>query len=165
VRFISDLPSGLSMDVEALLALSELRARQTLDAQRLSEVIQRTVPEAQDLLRRLADEPVGIVEASRRTARSRYPSYRLRSRPLAQLGRAVTYGARLADDIDAKVIGHVREVGYITNATLQRLFDVNVFAARDMLGDFRRRAILEKIGEAKGGKGVRYGPGANFPRR
>jgi ATP-dependent DNA helicase RecG len=165
VRFISDLPDALSADVEILLALSALRNRPTLQASRLSDLIQRPPAEAQELLRRLADENVGVLEASRGTARSRFPTYRLRWKWLAQLGRAVTYGVRTSDDIDAKVVEHVREFAYITNPTLQRLFNVDVFTARNLLSDLRKRGLLVKIGEARGGPGVRYGPGPSFPAK
>jgi len=76
---------------------------------------------------------------------------------------ALAYGRHGADEIDQKVIEHVREYGFVTNRTIQRLFDITVPNARNMLADMRNRGLLEKIGEARGGPGVRYGPGANFP--
>ena len=79
------------------------------------------------------------------------------------MSRAVAYGRRGTDDIDQKVIEHVREYGFVTNRTIQRLFDTSVYAARNMLAELRRRGLLEKIGDAKGGPGVRYGPGPDFP--
>jgi ATP-dependent DNA helicase RecG len=79
------------------------------------------------------------------------------------LSRAVTYQRRTLDQIDTKVIEHVREYGFITNRTLQRTFDMHVYAARDLLTDLRRREILEE-GKARGGPGVRSGPGPRFPR-
>ncbi len=63
------------------------------------------------------------------------------------------------------MLEHVREYGYVTNRTLQRMFDVTMFGARDMLADLRRRGVLCKIGDAHGGTGARYGPGEAFPRR
>jgi ATP-dependent DNA helicase RecG len=57
---------------------------------------------------------------------------------------------------------HVREYGFITNRTIQRMFDLHVYAARDLISDLRGRGILEKLGDAKGGPGVRYGPGSKF---
>jgi len=62
------------------------------------------------------------------------------------------------------VIEHVREYGFVTNRTIQRLFDISVYAARNMLAEMRGRGLLEKIGEARGGPGVRYGPGPGFPQ-
>ena len=165
VRFINELPSSLGSDVEVLLALSVLRSKPSLDAAVLATLIQRSPAEAEEVLRRLADEQIGILEATRRSAGKRFPSYRLRSRPVAQLGRAIAYGTRGLDEADTKIIEHVREFGHVTNATLQRMFDIHVFAARDLLNDLRRRAILVKIGEARGGTGVRYGPGPQFPSK
>lgn len=46
---------------------------------------------------------------------------------------------------------------------LQRLFDRDLYAARNMLHDLRERGLLEKLGTARGGTGVRYGPGPKFP--
>jgi ATP-dependent DNA helicase RecG len=165
VRFISELDTSLGSDVEVLLALSALRTRPSLTAARLAELIQRSPAEAEETLRRLADERPGVLEPTRRTARQRFPSYRLRSRPLAQLGRAVVYGTRGLDEADSKIIEHVREFGHVTNASLQRMFDVHVFAARDLLNTLRRRGIVEKLDEARAGKGVRYGPGPQFPSK
>jgi len=67
--------------------------------------------------------------------------------------------------MDEKVIEHVREYGFVTNRTLQRLFDRDLYAARNLLYDLRERGLLEKIGTARGGPGVRYGPGPKFPKQ
>lgn len=163
VRFIAELPESLARDVDVLLALSMLRTSRSISARELSSDIQRSILEAQTVLARLAADDVGLLEPTRRTARRPLPSYRLRPEALAALSRAVSYQRRTLDQIDAKVIEHVREYGFITNRTLQRTFDMHVFAARDLLTDLRRREILEKQGEARGGPGVRYGPGSNFP--
>ena len=163
VRFVTDLPPELSSDVEVLLAVALLRARTTVDAKRLAQVIQRNPVEAQDVLERLAGEEVRIVEPTRGTVRRRMPSYRLRSEPLAALARAVGYRRRTFDQTDEKVIEHVREYGFITNRTLQRMFDVNVYVARNLLTDLQARGLVEKIGTARGGPGVRYGPGPKMP--
>jgi ATP-dependent DNA helicase RecG len=164
VRFVRDLPEALSGDVEVLIALSLLRGVETLDAVRLSTAIQRTTAEAQDVLGRLAGEPHGLLEPTRRTLRKPYPSYRLRNEPLASLARAVTYRRFSLDEIDTKVVEHVREYGFITNRTLQRMFDRDLYASRNMLTDLRERGILAKEGTARGGRGVKYGPGPKFPK-
>jgi ATP-dependent DNA helicase RecG len=164
VRFINDLPEDAASDVEVLLTLSVLRTRTSVDAKRLAAVIQRTPVEAQDVLERLAAQDVGVLEATRGTVRRRFPSYRLQSEPLAALSRAVGYRRRTVDQTDEKVIEHVREYGFVTNRTLQRLFDIGVYAARNLLTDLQARGLVKKIGTARGGPGVRYGPGKNFPR-
>lgn len=164
VRFVADLPSGLSRDVDVLLALTVLRRQASIDAPSLAAIIQRTPVEAQrDVLARLADEH-RLLEPTRRTVRKPFPSYRLRSETLAAMSRAVAYRRRAVDDIDSKIVEHVREYGSISNRTIQRMFDLHVFAARDVIADLRARDILDKIGDAKGGTNVRYGPGTAFPR-
>ncbi len=80
------------------------------------------------------------------------------------MSRAVACGRREVDDIDHKVIEHVREYEFPTNRTVQRLFDVDLYTARNVIAELRGRDRLRKIGQARGGPGVRYGPGAAFPR-
>lgn len=162
VRFVLELPEELSGDVEALLALDFLRDEKTIDAQRLAEVTQRSPHDAQTVLSRLAEDRYGLLEPTRGSVRKPSPTYRLRAQWLASMGRALAYQRRTSDEVDAKVVAHVNEYNYITNRTLQRLFDVHVYAARDMLSDLRARGVLAKIGEARGGRNVRYGPGPRF---
>lgn len=162
VRFVTALPDALSGDVEVLLALDFLRSSKTIDAQKLGNVIQRPPNEAQTVLARLADDRFGILEPTRGSARRPFALYRLRSRPLAALDRALAYHRRTPDDVDPKVVAHVQEYGYITNRTLQTIFDIHVFAARDLLADLRTRGVVQKIGTAQGGTGVRYGKGPRF---
>lgn len=163
VRFVSDLPIKAARDVNVLLALSVLRRSRSVDASKLSAVIQRSPSEAQEVLAAMADE-YGLLEPTRRTVSRLLPTYRLRSETLAAMARAVTYRRRSIDEMDQKVIDHVREYGFVTNRTLQRLFDMHVFAARDLLNNLRDREVLTKIGDARGGTGVRYGPGPKFPK-
>jgi ATP-dependent DNA helicase RecG len=165
VRFVQDLPDALAGDVEVLITLALLRTSSTVDAPSLAQAIQRTAGEAQEVLARMTDREVGLLEPTRRTIRKPFPAYRLRNEPLAALARAVTYRRRTIDQIDEKVIEHVQEYGFVTNRTLQRLFDRDLYAARNLLNDLRDRGLLEKLGTARGGPGVKYGPGPKFPRR
>lgn len=162
VRFIDDLPADLGRDVDVLLALSYLRTAKSINARRLADLIQRSADDAEMVLSRLAEPDVALVEATRGSASKRLPTYVLRPVPLSALGRALTYSRHTVGQIDEKVMEHVREYGFVTNKTLQRLFDVHVYAARDLLLDLRRRGILEKVGDARGGRGVRYAPGPAF---
>jgi ATP-dependent DNA helicase RecG len=164
VRFVRDLPSPLTGDVEVLITLSLLRASSTVDALSLARAIQRSPAESQEVLARMSDDQVGLLEPTRRTLRKPFPSYRLRNEPLASLARAVSYRRRTIDQIDEKVIEHVQEYGFITNRTLQRLFDRDLYASRNLLNDLRDRGLLEKLGTARGGPGVKYGPGPKFPK-
>ena len=165
VRFVRDLSESLSADVEVLITLALLRNTSTIDAPRLAEAIQRSPAEAQEVLARMTDEQVGLLEPTRRTLRKPFPAYRLQNEPLAAMARAVTYRRRTIDQIDEKVIEHVQEYGLVTNRTLQRLFDRDLYVARNLLNDLRDRGLLEKLGTARGGPGVKYGPGPKFPRR
>ena len=165
IRFVRDLPPDLGGDVDVLIALSLLRDAKSIDASKLAEAIQRSPVEAQEVLARLADGELALLEATRRTLRKPFPTYRLKNQPLVDLARAVSYRRRTLDDIDAKVVDNVIEYGFVTNKTLQRLFDIDVYAARNMLSDLRDRELLEKIGKARGGPGVKYGPGKEFPKK
>lgn len=156
VRYVAELPDAIGRDVDALLTLSLLRHRRTIDAEDLAGVTQRTPAEAQRTLMRLADELV--VEPTKRTSNKTMPKYRLRPGAIAGLARAVSYYRPQTDATDEKVLEHVREYGHITNRTVQRMFDVDVYRARNMIADLRRRGLIEKIGDARGGPGVRYGP-------
>jgi ATP-dependent DNA helicase RecG len=70
----------------------------------------------------------------------------------------------MAGDFDAKVADHLHEYGTITNRSLQRLFDLSVWGARDALRDLQRRGVVEKVSTARSGPGVQYGPGPNLPQ-
>ena len=160
-RFVAGLDSALGRDVDALLALSRLREQRSIDAKELSGAVQRSYVDAQSVLERLAHG--GLLDPTRKTARRDFPSYALTSDALTGLGRAVRYHFRRTDEADKKVAAHVREYGHVTNQTLRRLFDIDVFAARDLLRDLQQRQVLRKLDPARAGRGIRYGPGARLP--
>ncbi len=160
VRFINDLPETVSRDVDALLALSLLRRHRGIDARQLASIVQRSVPEAQSVLSRLSDR--GLIEVTRRTSYRPVPRYQLRSEALTRLSRAVTYQRSGVDEAEQKVMEHIQEYGFVTNRTLQRLFDVNVYTSRNILTSLRNRGVLVKVDSARGGASVRYGPGPKF---
>ena len=158
-RFVAGLPDDRQSDLDALLALSLLCQRRTISAKHLAPVLQRTVPEATSALSRLASDSTPLVEPTRRGG-----TYRLSQDALVGLGRAVRYHAAAAGDFDTKVADHLREYGTITNRTLQRLFDLSMWGARDALRDLQQRGIVEKVSEVPTGPGVQYGPGPNLPK-
>lgn len=165
VRFVSELPPAAATDVSVLLALSALRERTNISATKLAGVIQRSVAESGGVLSRMSDE-FGLLEPTRRTATTGLPNYRLRPQVLASMSRAVRYHRGDTGGVaDQKIIDHVREYGSISNRAIQRMLDVHTFAARDLIADLRSRGILSKIGDARGGSAVRYGPGPRFPAR
>lgn len=162
--FVSQLPSEERTDVDTLLILYTLCHRQAVSATDLAPLLQKRPESVQVTLKRLAEEPVTMVEASRGTARRRFPKYRLREHVLQTLGTAVRYNRRSVDQTDRRVIAHIDEYGKITNKTVRNYFDVDVGRARDILGDLVKREILVKTSEASRGPSVTYGPGPKFPR-
>jgi ATP-dependent DNA helicase RecG len=161
-RFVStELDPALAADLEVLLALDHLRYRRTLRAEELAPRIQRSPAEAEAALEKMAH--AGLIEPSRRTARRPFPTYSLTPVALSRLGRSVTYHRQTNAGIDRKVVEHVREYGFVTNQTLRRLFDLNVFPARDLLRELQARGILQKLDDKTAGPGIRYGPGPKFP--
>lgn len=161
-RFVtSELATNAGTDVEVLLALDHLRTRSAVTAADLAPRIQRSGADAQSVLERMVD--MRLIEPSRRTARHAFPRYSLTTTALSALGRSVAYHRRTTDDIDAKVIEHVREYDFITNQTMRRMFDLNVYQARDVLRDLQDRKVLQKSDGPATGPKVRYGRGSSFP--
>ena len=161
VRFAASTDPELSRDVDVLLALSHLREKRSIDPLDLAALAQRSAGEAKAALDRITS--AGLIEPTRRTARHDLPTYTLTEYGLARLGRAVRYHYRRTDDTDRKVIDHVREYGYVTNQTLRRLFNIDVYTARNLLQSLRERGILQKLDTARGGPGIRYGLAATSP--
>jgi len=161
---IHGLPEEEQADTDALLILHLLCARPSVDASAVAPVIQRSIDDAQAALLRLSGPSVELIEPTRGTAGRSRPSYRLRHDTASQLGPALAYRRKDRSELDTKVAHHVTEYGYINNSTLQRLFDVDVYAARDMLKDLVGRELLVRVSEQKRGTAVRYGPGPRFPQ-
>lgn len=164
-RFISELPEAERNDTDTLLLVMLLCAKKSVTARDVAAVIQRDVGATEAVLRRLASGEAQLVEATAGTSGRAHPNYRLRGQVLAALGPAVTYHRRSASDVDRKVVEHVREYGTINSATVQRIFDVDVYQARDILRDFVGREYLVRISEQKRGPMVKYGPGPEFPAK
>ena len=164
-RFISELPEAERNDTDTLLIVLALCQKRTVTARDVAGVIQRTVAATEAVLRRLASGEAQLLEPTAGTLGRAHPNYRLRSAPLVSLGPAVAYHRRSASDIDRKVIDHMREYGTINSATVQRVFDVDVYQARDILRDFVGREILVRISEQSRGPKVKCGPGPQFPER
>jgi ATP-dependent DNA helicase RecG len=85
VRFVQDLPDALSGDVEVLNTLALLRTASTIDASRLAQAIQRTPAEAQEVLARMTDRDIALLEPTRRTLHQPLPAYRLATTRLQRL--------------------------------------------------------------------------------
>lgn len=119
--------------------------------------------EAEAVLFRLSSEPVALLERTRQSMQRTAAIYRLRGEPLRQLGPAVIYSRRSTSETDRKIIAHVREYGKITNRTLQNLFDIGVFKARDIIAGLAGREVLRITSEQSRGPRVEWGPGPAFP--
>lgn len=162
-RYIATLPEDEREDTDTMLILYRLCATKNINSANCVALLQKTQQEAEAVLRRLAGDNVGLLERTRATIGRSSPTYRLKDNALRALGSAVSYQRRTTDEIDRKVIAHVKEYGKITNKTLQNFFDVHVYKARDIISDLVKRDILVRTSENQRGPKVEWGPGPKFP--
>jgi ATP-dependent DNA helicase RecG len=165
VRYVAELDAEERDDTDAMLILFTLCQQRTITAERISPVLQKGSVESESILRRLSQERTGMLEATRVSGSRRKGEYRLRAEALKALGTAVRYHRRTVDEIDRKVISHLHEYGKITNRTLQNLFDIDVYRARDILADLQQRGMIVRTSEASRGPSVEYGAGPKLPRQ
>lgn len=76
---MASLPAELREDTGTALVIHHLRSHATVDAVTLAPVLQKTPEEAADVLRRLSDDALDLIEPTREHRRSRHPRYRFRS--------------------------------------------------------------------------------------
>lgn len=164
-KFIAELPEPERSDTDALLITHYLCQRRSTTAKDIALVIQRTQAEAEAVLRRLAHGDAQMIEPTTGTANRRHPYYRFTSASLSALGPAVSYSRRAVSETDRKILEHIREYDTINNATIQRLFDIDVYQARDLLRDLVGREMLVRVSEQTRGTAVKYGPGPKFPQK
>lgn len=164
-KFVAELPEAERSDTDALLIAYLLCQKRSTTAKEIATVIQRAPAEAESALRRLAHGEAAMIEPTAGTANRLHPNYRFTSASLATLGPAVAYSRRAASETDRKVTEHVREYETVNNGTLQRLFDVDVYQARDLLRDLVGREILVRVSKQTRGVAVKYGPGPKFPHK
>ncbi|AOS65481.1 RNA-binding domain-containing protein [Actinoalloteichus hymeniacidonis] len=164
-KFLATLSPDEQQDTDTLLIIHLLCEKKNVKASLVAEYIQRTPEEAQDSLRRLASEPIAILEPTRATMNRKHPSYRLRADAITLLGSAISYHQRAVDDIDKKIIEHLKDYGEVNNRTIQRLFDVDVYQARDILRSLVERKVIERSSTQRRGVAVKYSPGSEFPRK
>jgi ATP-dependent DNA helicase RecG len=162
-KFVSSLPDIAQDDTNALLVVSLLTGKRSLDAKGLAPIAQRDIEAAQSILLRLATDEIGLIEPTSRTASRAYPEYKLRSAAISALGPALAYQTRSRSDRDKKIVDHVREYDSINNATVQRLFDVDVYTSRDILRELVGKEVLVRTSIQTRGTAVRYGRGPHFP--
>lgn len=162
-KFVAELPEMERSDTDALLIAHLLCHKRSTTAKEVSSLIQRDLEQAEKVLRRLTHGDAAMIEPTTGTASRRHPNYRFTGASLAALGPAVAYNRRVPSETDRKVIEHLRDYQTINNATLQRLFDVDVYQARDLLRDLVGREILIRVSEQSRGVAVKYGAGPKFP--
>jgi ATP-dependent DNA helicase RecG len=162
-RFVAQLPEEERDDTDTLLVLFRLCATQTIRASEIAILLQKSASEAETVLRRLSTDSVGVIEPTRESARRSQPNYRLRAAAVRSLGTAIPYRRRTLDDIDRKIIAHLREYPTITNRTIQNILDVDIQRAKNILKDLVDRKVLTKVSDHERGPGVEYGHGPKFP--
>lgn len=162
-RFVRSLPEDEQNDTDTMLILFKLCTTRTVTASALAGFLQKSPAEIEMVLRRLATTEVNILEVSRPSSKKSASVFRLKNDALKGLGSVVTYHRKNSEETDKKITAHVREYGKITNRTLQNLFDIHVYRARDILSDLVQRGILTRVSEQQRGVGVEWGPGPNFP--
>ena len=163
-RFVARLPAAERDDTDTMLLLFHLCRAQTITAAQGEPLLQKPSLEVSTVLRRLAAEPVALLELTRHSRNRTQGVYRLREEAVRGLGAAVTYNRRTLDEIDRKIIEHIKEYGKITNRTLQNFFEVHVYRARDILSNLQSRGIIERTSAASRGSKVEWGPGSKFPK-
>jgi len=164
-RFVAEQPEALRDDTDAMLVLVRLMGQRTLTAQTVAPLLQKGAAETEASLRHLATDEAGLLEPTRETARRTNPSYRLRGDVIRALGTAVPYARHSSDEIERRVVAHMREYGRITNSTVQNLFNVRVQRANQILRDLRDRQLIIRTSEATRGPSVDYGKGPRFPEK
>lgn len=163
---IAELPPDLREDTDAALVIHHLRTHATVNAPTLAPVIQKTPAEAQEILRRLADDSFDLIEPTREKRRFEMPEYRFRERVRAELGTLLGYHRHEQDEIDRRMIEHLREYGTISNRTVQNLLNVGVFRASAILRELAQRGMVRKTDDSpERGPTVRWEPGADFPAK
>ena len=162
-KFVASLPEEEQDDTDTMIILLKMCSTKSITASAASSLLQKSIEESEAVLRRLSNDSTALLERTRSTVGRSAGTYRLRSDALKGLGAAVTYQRRTSDEIDRKVIAHITEYGRITNRTLQNVFDIHVFKARDIIADLAQRGIIMKVSEAERGNKVEWGPGESFP--
>ena len=163
-RFVARLPEAERDDTDTMLLLFHLCRAQTITAAQAALWLQKPSLEVSTVLRRLAAEPVALLELTRHSLNRSQGVYRLREEAVRGLGAAVTYNRRTLDEIDRKIIEHIKEYGKITNRTLQNFFEVHVYRARDILSNLQSRGIIARASAVSRGSKVEWGPGPKFPK-
>ena len=131
-RLVASLTDELIEDTDTLLTIVALRQKRTVTAKSLTALLQKAPDEVGVALRRMSSAPAALIEPSPATRSRRHPSYHLAGQRHSALGASLAYHTRTRDEVDRKVIEHVRDFDVINNAAVQRMLDVDVYASRDV---------------------------------
>ncbi len=163
---IASLPVEVQDDTDAILLIHFLRSHATVDAVKIAPILQKSVEEASEALRRLSDDTYDLLEPVRATRRYRIPAYRFRERTRAELGTLLPYHRNDSDEIERRIVAHLREYGTISNQTVQNLFLVGVQRASTLLRSLAEKGVLQRTADSPTrGPTVRYEAGPAFPQR
>jgi ATP-dependent DNA helicase RecG len=163
---IAALPEDVREDTDTALIIDYLRTHATVRASDIFSVIQKTEDEAAEALRRLGDDAYDLIEPTREERRFRMPAYRFRERVRAELGPLLPYHRNEQDEVDRRIIAHLREYPTVSNQTVQNLCQVQVGRASALLRSLADREIIKKTEDSpERGPTVRYEPGPQFPAK
>jgi ATP-dependent DNA helicase RecG len=163
---IAGLPREIQDDTDAILVIHHLRSHSTVNAVAIAPVLQKSVEEAAEALRRLSDDSYELLEPVRETRRYRLPAYRFRERIRAELGTLLPYHRNTSDESERRIVAHLREYGTISNQTVQNLLLVGGQRASVILRSLAERAVIQRTADSPTrGPSVRYQPGPGFPAR
>lgn len=142
-RFIHGphLPEALAGDVDALIALTALRASRSISAASLSNRVQRGLDGAERVLRRM--QKLGILQPTRGTVRRQYPNYALAAATLSAMRGALHYRADSIDVDDQKILRHLERHSRISNEDVRNYLDCDIPTARNRLSRLRKRGLIE----------------------
>ena len=161
---ITELPEEVREDTDAALIINHLRAHTTVNAVDLAPILQKSQEEAAEALRRLSHDRYDLIESTRETRRYRLPAYRFRERVRADLGSLLPYHRNDQDEVDRRIVAHLREYSTISNQSVQNLCQVKVGRASALLRSLADRGVIKKTDESpERGPTVRYERGPAFP--
>jgi ATP-dependent DNA helicase RecG len=161
---IAGLPREIQDDTDAILVIHHLRSHANVDAPTIAPILQKSVDEASEVLRRLSDDALDLLEPARETRRYRLPTYRFRERVRAELGALLPYHRNSSDEAERRIVAHLHEYGSVSNQTVQNLLLVGGQRASVILRALAERGVIQRTPDSPTrGPGVRYEPGPAFP--
>lgn len=170
LRLVTELdPPERFDDLDVILLVDALKRRPTIDAEALSEVLQKSVQEASAVLGRAATtrfRGLPLVAKTARARRYRSPDYRFGDSVREHFGIRLSYIRSSVDDAAPHVIDFVRRHGRIASRDYAEIFGVSAPHASTMLSRFTTDEgdrTLSPGKEPNVGRDAHYVAGPNFP--